>query len=214
MGRGPLALHCCGNCQYLPTFKPLVSLLASLPHSASKYFPWYLTNLTDYNIANIVPIWAECSRVSAGLRSVTMFQSAHYPIARVTMVTSSTPAIVQCPPSQWSALINTPSLHPLLRHALFPSLVSSTSSVRSQSSGGSFATFYRFFTAEWRKKFLRLSFVTKYCVNVTWRNHLTSRGFLPCDHVTICSSSAGPDPPHFPPAASLVTLGLHLFLPL
>ena len=34
--------------------------------------------------------------------------------------------------------------------------------------GGSFATFYRFFTAESRvEKFLRLSFVTKYCVNVT-----------------------------------------------
>ena len=129
MGGGHLALHCWGNCQYLSTFKPLVvSLLARKapvtgpPPTAPKYFPWYLT---DYSIANIVLIWADCSGVSAGLRSVTMFQSAHYPIARVTMVTSSTPAIVRCPPSQWSPLINTPSIPSLLRHALFPSLAPS-----------------------------------------------------------------------------------------
>ena len=145
MGGGYLALHCRGNCQYLSTFKPWHYSVCHIMHENIFHD---ITNLTDYNTANIVPIRAQCSAVSAGLRSVTMFQSAHYPIARVTMVTSSTPAIVRCPPSQWSALINTPSLHPLLRHALFPSLVPSTSSVRSQSSGGSFATFYRFFTAE------------------------------------------------------------------
>ena len=96
-----------------------------------------------------------------------MFQSAHYPIARVTMVTSSTPAIVRCPPSQWSPLINTPStLHPFSSPPRFVSFISplaSKSSVELYSLGGSFATFYRFFTAESRVE----SFVTKYCVNVT-----------------------------------------------